>query len=566
MPGRHAAEVPPRSRRRRAILAFLLIVALVVPAAGYVSQRGFSLRALTESEPCSGEVRIEVAAAPEVVVPLRAVTERMAKEKVPVDGRCVRFDITAATPREVFTRLSNDAERTPDLWVPDTWEWVSRTGIPHDRVLSLSPSVAASPLVLATTQAKAEELRDRVEDWPTLANAGRMALGDAERSGVALSALLAIRRSFTDETEVARRKLGTTILQLIKERVDSLDVELDQARRDGLRRGVPATEQQVVAFRQEHPSADVVPVVPSGGTVLLEYPLVSVLHKKSNRGRIIEAGAALMRYVDAPTGRAAFRKAGFRDYRDQTPPDAPGAAGEVTVLPPVSLEDADEVLRSWAAMSLDSRLLAVVDVSGSMAVAAGDRSRIELARDAAKTAFTYFPDKSEVGLWEFAENRDGRRPWRELAPIEPLTAKHRADLNKSLDALPGRTGGGTGLYDTFLAAYRVAQNSYDPTHVNSVVLLTDSCSGASSPSPACANEDTPGISLNQLVNTLELEADPARPIAVILVGIGPQADIAALDRIAKVTGGQAYRAKNPQDMEGIIIDSLLRRQCGSACG
>jgi hypothetical protein len=53
---------------------------------------------------------------------------------------------------------------------------------------------------------------------------------------------------------------------------------------------------------------------------------------------------------------------------------------------------------------------------------------------------------------------------------------------------------------------------------------------------------------------------------VILVGIGPQADIAALERIAKATGGRAYRAKDPQDMEGIIIDSLLRRQCGAACG
>ncbi|REF34691.1 substrate-binding domain-containing protein [Thermasporomyces composti] len=564
MPGRHAAEVPPRSRRRRVILALVLLVALVVPAAVYARDRGFSLQALMEPEPCSGEVRIEVAAAPEIVEPLRAVTERMAKERVPVDGRCVMFDITAATPREIFTRLSSEAGDVPDLWIPDTWEWVSRTGIPHDRLLSLSPSVAATPLVLATTQAKAEELRD-VKDWPTLATAGRMALADAERSGPALSALLAIRRSITDDAEAARRRLGTIILQLIKERVDSLEVELDQARRDGLRRGVPATEQQVVAFRKEHPTADVVPVVPSGGTVLLEYPLVSVLHQKSNRGRIIEAGAALMRYVDAPAGRAAFRKAGFRDYRDQTPPDAAGAVGEVTVLPPVSLDDADDVLRSWAAMSLDTRLLTVVDVSGSMAVAAGDRSRIELARDAAKTALTYFPDKSQVGLWEFAENRDGRRPWRELSAIKPLTAEHRAELNKNLDALPRRTGGGTGLYDTFLAAYRVAQNSYDPTHVNSLVLLTDSCSGAARPSPACANEDTPGISLNQLINTLQLEADPARPIAVILVGIGPQADIAALERIAKVTSGRAYRAKDPQDMESIIIDSLLRRQCGAAC-
>jgi hypothetical protein len=105
---------------------------------------------------------------------------------------------------------------------------------------------------------------------------------------------------------------------------------------------------------------------------------------------------------------------------------------------------------------------------------------------------TYFPDKSQVGLWEFAENRDGRRPWRELSAIKPLTAKHRAELNKNLDALPRQTGGGTGLYDTFLAAYRVAQNTYDPTHVNSLVLLTDSAPAHPARRPPASTRTRPG--------------------------------------------------------------------------
>ncbi len=545
----------------------MVALAVIAPVGAFVGIQKFRAAAIGQAASCEGSLRVQVAAAPEVAGPLKAIAERMHEQKVPVDGACVTFNVVAASPRDVFTRLSGDTtSETPDLWIPDTWEWVSRSGFPQDRFLSLSPSVASSPLVLATTQAKAESLRDDSESWPSLATAGQMAVADAEKSGVALSALLAIRRSLSDEPEVARSKVGTTILQLVKERVDDLDVELDQARRDGgLRRGVPATEQQVLSFVREHPQSDLVPVVPKKGTVMMEYPLIAVLHDKPKGAQIIEAGTALMRYVDTKAGRAGFDKEGFRDYRDQAPPNDAANVGEVKVLPPLTLQDADDVLRSWAAMSLQSRLLAVVDVSGSMILPAGERSRAELARDAAKTAFSYLPDKSEVGLWEFSQNRDGRRPYLQLRPTAPLTKSQRSNLDKSLDALPKRTGGGTGLYDTFLAAYRTAQNGYDPSRVNSLVLLTDACSASSSRTAACKNEATPGITMNQLINTLKNEADAARPIAVILVGIGPQADTAALERIAATVGGRAYRAKDAKEMEGIMIDALLRRQCGTAC-
>lgn len=580
MPGRHAAEGQFRSRRGRrqgqdrgqgqargpgrskGLIVLVIVLAIVVPVGAFVGLREFRMSTIGQPDVCTGSFRVRMSVAPEIATPLQAIADRMAGDRVPVDGVCVAFEINRASPRDVFNRLSNNASQTPDLWIPDSWEWVSRIGIPHDRLLSLSPSVAASPLVLATTQAKADAVQPQAGSWASLAPAATMALADAETSGVALSALLAIRRSLSDEPDVARDKLGTVILHLIKQRVEDLDVELDQARRDGLRHGVPATEQQVLSFHREHPQADIVPVVPKSGTVLLDYPLVGVLHGKPQEGRLIEAGAALMRYVDSARGRAALRVAGFRDYRDQVPPSDPDNVGTVNVLSPITLNDADDVLRSWAAMSLESRLLTVVDVSGSMVVPAGDRSRIELARDAARTAFSYFPDTSQVGLWEFSQNRDGPRGYLPLSPTGVLSAPHRAELGKDLDRLPQQVGGGTALYDTFLAAYQAAQGGYDPARANSLVLLTDACS-ASTNASTCKNEVTPGITLDRLINLLKV--DPARPISVILVGIGPDADIRSLQRIADTVGGRAYRAKNADDMEGIIIDSLLRRQCGSTC-
>jgi hypothetical protein len=80
------------------------------------------------------------------------------------------------------------------------------------------------------------------------------------------------------------------------------------------------------------------------------------------------------------------------------------------------------ILRLWAALSLDSQLLAVVDVSGSMKepVAEGV-TRIELTRDAAKTALGLFPASSALGLSAFSVDLDPPNDHVELVPLGLLT-------------------------------------------------------------------------------------------------------------------------------------------------
>jgi hypothetical protein len=562
MPGRHAAAGQPR--RSRGFLALVVVLALLVSVAAFVVVREIRIATIGQPDPCTGTLRVHLAAPPEIAKPLKRIAARITNDKALIDGACMTYSVTAARSRDIYARLSSDRPgRTPDLWIPDTWEWVARTGVPRDRLLSLSPSVASTPLVLATSQAMADDLR-HAGNWAALAAAGKMALGDAEESGVALCALLAIRRSLTHNAATARTTLGTTIAQLLDQRVDDLDAELRRATDGGLVRGVPATEQRVLSLRRDDPNADVVPLVPTEGTVLLDYPLVAVLHEKPDPARLIEAGATLLRYADATTGRAELRRAGFRDYRDQAPPPGADTADEVKVQPASTLDDADEVLRSWAATKAPSRLLTVVDVSDSMGAAAGERSRIEWARDATKTALTYLPNTAAVGLWRFAENLDGDRPHLPVVPVGPLTPEHRATLVSNLDALPAQTEGNAALYEAFLAAYRSVQAGYDTTRTHSLVFLTDACPSASA--QACGAEATTGMPLAQLLSTLAADVDPDRPVAVTLVGIGPHADLAALDQIAEATNGRAYRARNPAEAEGIIVDSLLRRPCGTACG
>jgi Mg-chelatase subunit ChlD len=124
----------------------------------------------------------------------------------------------------------------------------------------------------------------------------------------------------------------------------------------------------------------------------------------------------------------------------------------------------------------------------------------------------------------------------------------RAQLGAALRKLPTLTNGGTGLYDTTLAAVRTLQDGYDPAAVNSVILLTDG-----------ENDDPGSLSLRELLTALERERDPARPVRVVAIGMGPEADIMALKRIAGVTGGSSYEAREPSDIASVFRDALLGR-------
>jgi Ca-activated chloride channel family protein len=203
-----------------------------------------------------------------------------------------------------------------------------------------------------------------------------------------------------------------------------------------------------------------------------------------------------------------------------------------------------------------SRILAVFDVSLSMQEPVGDNTRVNLARDAAKSALGLIPDASAIGLWDFAYHLSGNDDWTQLVPVRPLGAaadgtSQRRLLTDQLDSLPTRVApGGTGLYDTTLAAVRSARSSFDPAAVDSVLLVTD---GAN-------DDDAAATTLPQLVDKLRGEADPTRPVKVIAVGLGRDADMDALKQIADATGGAAYSAVDPRDLQTVLFDAIRQRQ------
>ena len=133
-------------------------------------------------------------------------------------------------------------------------------------------------------------------------------------------------------------------------------------------------------------------------------------------------------------------------------------------------------------------------------------TRMELLADAAGIGLSFLPDHARVGLWIFSIDKGGPgQDWRVLEPMRRLDdlrfgRTQRFALRAWAQELPTLTDGGTGLYDTALAAYRQALRDYRPHFSNAVVLMTDG-----------ENEDPGSIGLEELVRQLRRAEGPEPP-------------------------------------------------------
>jgi hypothetical protein len=211
----------------------------------------------------------------------------------------------------------------------------------------------------------------------------------------------------------------------------------------------------------------------------------------------------------------------------------------------------NRALGSWAAITLPGRALAVFDVSGSMLTkvpTAGGLTRAEVTRRAAAQGLALFDDKWAVGTWVFSTELEGKRAWREIEPISPLSSS-RAQLQASIQQIKPKVGGQTGLYDTALAAYKNVQDSWQAGRVNSVLLFTDG-----------ANKNPDGISRSTLVSELKKANDPRRPVRMVIIGIGNEVDRGELEAIAKATSaGGVFVAPDPAKIADIFLEAISSR-------
>jgi Mg-chelatase subunit ChlD len=470
------------------------------------------------------------------------------------DEDCIDFKVSEGTVKDVVATLNNPDGVMPEIWVPDSPTWKGQLAAAGWSGTPIAEVIAQTPVGLVSGPAATPPA-----SWTEAIRNGRVSLADPSAEGASALALLAphAEKKQTGEDIDSINRMMVPIAQAFGERAVAGQDNMSDLSTIGATSTelVPVTEQAYLQARRGNEQLTM--VAPKSGVPMLKYPIVSV---KKGGGDVgggrndlsARAGRALAHWFTSSEGRQAIAEAEFR---------APDAAslegvglGEAKSLPDVPQKETDEALRAWRVASVPSSILAVIDLSGSMKLPIGNTTRIKLATGAAATALDVLPDQARIGSWGFSKNRGGDgRGWEQYFDLTRLDADHegqvfREVLRADTIEMAKRVRGGTAVYDTLLAAFKHAQDKWDPAYFNAVVLFTDG-----------ASDDTSGMSVDRLLENLKTARDPRKPVKVVIIGISQDADTPEMVQIATATGGRYYLVETPDDILKVLNQALMDR-------
>ncbi|SDX91930.1 von Willebrand factor type A domain-containing protein [Micromonospora pattaloongensis] len=543
---------------------------------------------------CEGQLPLTVAAAPEIAPAVQAAATQWSADGGAVDGVCVAVQVAASDPVDVAAVVAGQhgialagvgqASGTavaPDVWIPDSTTWLARLSLAASGFApSNGGSVARSPVVVAMPEPVAGTL-----GWPnkqlgwkdlltqvTQGTSLRTGIVEPSRDAAGLSGLLALSAAAQQAgnpeavgkaSTAALRALATGKSALREDLIARFPRSSDAAAVASALSAAPLSEEDVIEYNKAKPPIPLAALYLEPAPPSLDYPfavmpgtdpakagaaqgLFEVLGTGAFRNRLGERG---LRAPDGTWGAGFSAPPGAPSPAGTSAPAAsPDAGGKAAGgLDPASV---DRAISAWTAVTLPGRMLAVLDVSGSMETpvpTAGGATRMAVTLNAAQRGLALFDDSWAVGLWIFSTELDGSKPYRELAAIGPLTAQ-RSSLTANLASIKPKRNGSTGLYDSVLAAYKTTQEGWQAGRVNSIVVMTDG-----------KNENPAGLTQARLLAELKRIKDPKRPIQVIMIGIGNEVNKAELESIVKATGGGAFVAEDPTKIGDIFLNAIARR-------
>jgi Mg-chelatase subunit ChlD len=578
--------------RRRAVRRRSLST-LIGPLAGAIGLAillGASAYALAGTWGCGGDaIKLNVATAPEIAPAVSQITKSFDKQRHSVDGKCVQAVVKASDPAAMSTVLSGGGsvpgEAAPDVWIPDSSLWVS---LVHSTAqgassVSLTPtSVAKTPIVVATSRTFANKIHSQGirPTWDMLlkatdalaagavskndmlpANSVHLQILDPNRSAGGIGAVVMTRELLQGDPNADA--IFTQIARNVQNSLSPTPQALFASFQRDLHGRAPVMivpEQAVWKYNHGNPSTPASAMYPSEGLLSLDYPFTLATEDATK----VRAAGLLEQAMGSAEAGKDVRALGFR-----TPDGHPGDGFTTQsglsprvprALPTPGAGDVTDVMQAWSKLSLRTRMLTLLDVSGSMAQPVGKgMTRMQATTQIAQGGLAMLPDQTDLGLWTFSTNLNGAQDYQAEVPIGPLSARlgsgtRRQAILSALGGVRPKPGGNTGLYDSVLAAERSLQKSYKPGYYNSLLVLTDG-----------KNDDNNGISLSNLLQTLKRTADPDRPVMVIFIGFGPDVDMSSMQKIAVQTNGEAYHAMKPQDVQRILLETIARRICAPQC-
>jgi hypothetical protein len=543
--GRHS----PDERRRRLLVPALatgLVVVLGVAAWVTVS--------VVRSRPaCEQPANVLVTASPDIAPALSLVARGL-----DIDCGAVEVQTREATQAAEQLAISDGSPR-PQIWVPDSTLALRRAHqLGAADVPETGASVASSPVVLAVAEAVAKGLGwpGRTPTWAdVLGSPGAVpGMPDPARDPVGAVALLGLRDTVRASTEPA----GAYVALLRRFSANTLGAQTDLIARlpgSGGTGGTaavttfPASENSLLRHNVEDSLSPLVAVY-STAVPTLDYPFAELSGISPRQRPIVDA---LREAMLGDAGSDAIAKTGLRAAGGQA---LHGHDDDPRVLPPgirtpivPAAADVDLLLNQWAGINLSARVQVLVDVSGSMnaQVPGTGLNRMQLTTQATAKALSLFKPTTQLRMLEFSTRLDGDKDYRELLPMAPVAQQLASGALEKLNSLKATANGGTGLYDSVLETYRTARREWEPGRLNLVIVTTDG-----------RNEDPKGISRADLLTELKKLQDPNRPIPLIGVGIGPDADKAELAELTKATGGSAFVATDPAKITDVFFGALSR--------
>ncbi|MFI7114228.1 substrate-binding domain-containing protein [Nonomuraea sp. NPDC050227] len=578
--GGYRAQEPP-SRRRSVSGRGRVLVPLAGAVALAVLLGVAAFVIFNREHDCSaGKLPLRVVATPDIHPALNKIAANYTKALHSIDSKCVEVTVT----REAAAKTANGlaaGKSAADVWVADSSLLVGnlRNSPAGSALPEPAGSVALSPVVLAAAKSAAAKLSGSLTpSWAGMIAAANVANPDGpgrkvrvlaldpQKNSAGLAALLA---AATSAKEAGQNKALVGALKEISGQLASDPAALLASLTVKSGSKVPvgvASEQAVYAHNAKKPEAPVVALYPKEGTLSLDYPITIVTKDPA----IQKAAADFRQDLGTDAAKKILRDAGFRS------PD--GKAGETLTkekgfvpdkpeaLPRPDAKSVASMVQTWSRLNLGTRLLTLLDVSGTMAlpVPGTNMTRMQAINKIAMEGLGLFPADSELGLWTFSTHMDGQgKDWRELVSVGPLAESTNGVLRKQalvrqFGQIQAKATGDTGLNDTIKAAYGELTKTYQEDKINTLLILTD---GAGNDDPSG------GVSNAQILQYLKKTYNPKRPISILLIAFGPEAEAGRkqMDTLAKTTGGEAYIAKDVLQVRDFFLQGMERRLCAPDC-
>jgi ABC-type molybdate transport system substrate-binding protein len=526
-----------RRQRRHRVLAGLL-VAVLVAGAGFAAWRIAGQRDVATTLPetaaqptsCAQPTTVRLAVAPAVAPAVAAAVEALSKH---ADGPCAAYAVEPSDAYAVAGSLTGRA--APDGWVTDSLGLLDRVEQTSGTTLTATEPFASTGLVVAMPAAAADTVGDDLGWARLLTTSTPVRVPDPNRTTIGRLALGAAAATLDDA------KLKAAIYGSARQ--GTATVTLDGLATSARPVGAVVTEAEVTAWNAAHPEEALTAVAPREGSAPVDYSLIPVATKADVRSLV----TALGDYLNSDEARKLLQDNGFRmpsggDAKAPTP-----LVGTVSVTDPPSPAAIARATSAWNSSAPSAQTLLALDVSGSMLDRSKEGTRLAVVQRATLRALGAAAPQTRTSLWAYSQHigRKGDDQKQLVGYGELGKPSHLGAIEKSLSGLTTMVGGGSGLYDTIAAAYDQARSSFARGRTNSVVILAHG-----------PNDDDYGLSLDLLKQRLASSKDPARPVTVVIIGLGAAVDGQTMKGITDTVGGRYLPAPTVDDLEPVMLQAL----------